>query len=42
VSENTILDSQLFPEHFKQVTKSIFTKLDQCGSLGFHSLYSIL
>lgn len=24
------MDSQLFPEHFEQVTKSIFTQLDQC------------
>ena len=31
VSENTILDSQLFPEHFEQVAKSIFTELDQCA-----------
>ncbi|KAH8976548.1 hypothetical protein EDB92DRAFT_1960726 [Lactarius akahatsu] len=29
ISENTILDSQLFPEHFKQVTRSIFSQLDQ-------------
>ncbi|KAH8981783.1 hypothetical protein EDB86DRAFT_2769787, partial [Lactarius hatsudake] len=33
VSENTILDSQLFPEHFEQVTRSIFTRLDQLPSI---------
>ncbi|KAH9006639.1 hypothetical protein EDB84DRAFT_1605017 [Lactarius hengduanensis] len=33
VSENTILDSQLFPEHFEQVTRSIFTRLDQLMSV---------
>ncbi|KAN0139095.1 hypothetical protein V8E53_003097, partial [Lactarius tabidus] len=33
VSENTILDSQLFPEHFEQVTKSILTGLDQLPSI---------
>ena len=32
VSENTILDSQLFPEHFEQVTRSIFNQLDQRAS----------
>ena len=31
VSENTILNSQLFSEHFEQVTKSIFMGLDQCA-----------
>ncbi|KAF8257119.1 hypothetical protein EI94DRAFT_1818964, partial [Lactarius quietus] len=33
VCENTILDSQLFPEHFEQVTKSIFSGLDQLPSI---------
>ena len=34
MSENTILNSQLFPEHYEQVTRSIFIWLNQCGSLG--------
>jgi len=29
ISENTILDSQLHPMHFKEITSAIFTKLDQ-------------
>ncbi|KAF8257339.1 hypothetical protein EI94DRAFT_1809583 [Lactarius quietus] len=33
VCENTILDSQLFPEHFEQVTKSIFSGLNQLPSI---------
>jgi hypothetical protein len=31
ICENTILDSQLFLEHFEQVTTSIFSNLDQCS-----------
>jgi hypothetical protein len=43
VSENTILDSQLFPEHFKEVTKSIFTGLDQCAFPVFvHAVCTVL
>ncbi|KAG2142292.1 uncharacterized protein EDB93DRAFT_1252350 [Suillus bovinus] len=33
VMENTILDSHLFPEHFEQVKKSIFTTLTQLPSI---------
>lgn len=29
ISENTILDSQLHPVHFEEITSAIFTKLDQ-------------
>ncbi|KAG2081889.1 hypothetical protein BD769DRAFT_1683568 [Suillus cothurnatus] len=35
VTENTILDSHLFPEHFEQVKKSIFTTLTQLPSTIF-------
>ncbi|KIK31871.1 hypothetical protein CY34DRAFT_19485 [Suillus luteus UH-Slu-Lm8-n1] len=33
VTENTILDSHLFPEHFEQVKKSMFTTLTQLPSV---------
>ncbi|KAG1778557.1 hypothetical protein EV702DRAFT_1196072 [Suillus placidus] len=33
VTENTILDSHLFPEHFEQVKKSVFTTLTQLPSV---------
>ncbi|KAG2126022.1 hypothetical protein DEU56DRAFT_721617, partial [Suillus clintonianus] len=33
VTENTILDSHLFPEHFEQVKKSVFTSLTQLLSV---------
>jgi len=32
ITENTILDQQLFPEHFEQIKKSTFTHLTQCKS----------
>ena len=41
ITKNTILDSELVPEHFEQVTKSILTQLSQCVLI-FFSVYPTL
>ncbi|KAH8995285.1 hypothetical protein EDB86DRAFT_3077787 [Lactarius hatsudake] len=33
ITKNTILDSELFPEHFEQITRSILTRLPQLPSI---------